>query len=146
MRFTAIHVNPIGEHDEKYGTRYWGQVEDSDMSVSFNLMNPVDIPQGAQLEFEERSIKETGPQSKSPGTEYLFLKKVKVLGGTPTSLPSDKDKTLELILGNTEEILRILNQTVPPQSLKEKWDKTVEKDVVDEDIGDDIANLGQIPF
>ena len=140
MKFKVKKVNALGDHDEKYGQRYWGETYDSDMAISFNLMNPVEIPEGAELEFEERLIKETGPQSKNPGTEYLFLKKVKVLGATnKLALPTkDDDKLAQLTYENTEEILRILKQTVPPTTLKENWDKTVEKDTLVEDIDEEI--------
>lgn len=145
MKFKAKQIRPLGAHDEKYGTRYWGTVHDSDMSVSFNLMSPVDIPEGAELEFEERTIKETGPNSKNPGTEYMFLKKVKVLGAS-TPLPKDDKKLLELVYADTQRILQLLKQDTPAQSLKEQWDKTVEKDEVVEDIGDEYIDIGSIPF
>ena len=147
MKFKVKKVNALGSFDETYGQRYWGETYDSDMAISFNLMNPVEIPEGAELEFEERLIKETGPNSKKPGTEYLFLKKVKVLGATQKlQLPiKDDDKLAQLTYENTEEILRILKQTVPPTTLKETWDKTVEKDTV-EDIGEEPMDLNAIPF
>lgn len=149
-KFTAIKIGALGEFDQKYGQRYWGAVEESQMSVSFNLMTPVDIPPGAELEFEERVIKETGPNSKSPGTEYLFLKKVKVHGGMANqteTVPKTEDKLDQLIYEGVQEILRILNQTVPPKSLKEQWANTTKKEdtVVDVDPEEPI-DLGSIPF
>lgn len=151
MRFTAKKIQPIGDKDDKYGQRYWGYTEDSEMPISFNLMNPVDIPEGAALEFEERTIKETGPQSKNPGSEYLFLKKVKVIGGESLAkLPaSGPQKLLELIYSDTQEILKLVKKDAPAAStsLKEQWDKTTGKDDVVADLGDDEEiDLSAIPF
>lgn len=79
-------VNPLGEYSEKYGQRYYGKAHDIDMDISFNLMNPVNFEDGDEIEFESKEIKEKGPQSKNPGEEYLFLKKVKRSGsGEATS-------------------------------------------------------------
>lgn len=83
MRYTVIKVGKLGSHDPKFGTRYWGRVEESQMEVSFNLLDPVDIPEGAELESEERLIKETKGTPEKPSREYLQLKKVKVFGGKP---------------------------------------------------------------
>lgn len=152
-KFTAIEIRAIGEHDPKYGTRYWGRVEDSDMPVSFNLMNPVDIPIGASIEFEERVIKKTGPQSKNPGSEYQFLRKVKVGGGIPRmSTPASRGEgapqgDLSSIEAKIDEILALLK--IPAhKSLKEAWDETNlgKHDTVVEDIGDGPIDLDAIPF
>lgn len=147
-KFTAIEIRAIGDHDPKYGTRYWGRVEDSDMPVSFNLMNPVDIPTGASIEFEERVIKKTGPQSKNPGSEYQFLRKVKVGGGIPVPHVSAPNAPTDLVLAKLDEILALLK--IPAhKSLKEAWDETnlgKAPDVVDNDIGDGPIDLDEIPF
>jgi hypothetical protein len=137
MTFTAIQIGPLGPQDPQYGQRYWGNVEETEMAVSFNLMQPVDILPGSKLEFEERTIKETGPNSKKPGTEYLFLKKVRVQGGQPlpqaTSAPSTagSDTTkLDAIHGDVKLILSFIRQM-------QKGDTpTKQLDTVVEDIGD----------
>lgn len=146
MKFTAKKINPLGEHDPKYGQRYWGYTEDSEMPISFNLMTPVDIPEGATLEFEERTIKES-----KKGTEYLFLKKVKVVGGESLAkLPAnDSTKLLELVYDDTQEILRLLKKddSGASTSLKETWDKTTkQEDVVDDNVDDEPMDLSAIPF
>jgi len=102
MKYTAKRITPLGDHDPKYGTRYWGSVHDSDMPVSFNLMNPVDINDGATLEFEEKVVKES-----KKGTEYFFLRKVKVEGNaiqTSMAAPADLTSVHEQL----DKILKLL--------------------------------------
>ena len=86
---TIKYASPLGEYSEKYGQRYYGQAHSVDMDISFNLMNPVNFEDGDEIEFEEKAIREKGPQSKNPGEEYLFLRKVKKVSGS-LSLPSIK--------------------------------------------------------
>lgn len=143
-KFTAIEINALGPFDNQYGQRYWGKVEDSDMPVSFNLMNPVDIPIGASIEFEERVIKETGPKSKNPGSEYQFLRKVKVGGGIPRPPENAPSSDISSLEAKVDKILAILEKPVQ-KSLKESWEETT-ADVVDNDIGDGPINLDAIPF
>lgn len=76
-RMTIKYMNPLGDYDQKYGQRYWGKAHDVDMDVAFNMMNPVNFEDGDEIEYEKKEIKETGPKSKNPGTEYIFLTKVK---------------------------------------------------------------------
>jgi hypothetical protein len=76
-KLTIKYANPLGAYDQKYGQRYYGKAHDTDMDISFNLMNPVNFEDGQEIEFEEKIIKEKGEQAKNPGEEYLFLKKVK---------------------------------------------------------------------
>jgi hypothetical protein len=82
-KLTVKYVSPLGEYDQKFGQRYYGKAHDTDMDISFNLMNPVNFEDGDEIEFEEKVIKEKGPQSKNPGEEYLFLKKVKRANSGP---------------------------------------------------------------
>ena len=141
MKFTAKKIMPLGDNDPKYGQRYWGAVEESDMPVSFNLMIPVDIIEGTTLEFEERLIKETGPNSKKPGTEYLFLKKVKVEGraleATKTAPSSNLEGKIDAIAGDVKLLLSFVRQL-------QKGEKEV--DTVVEDIGDGPIDMSAIPF
>lgn len=136
-KFKVKQINPLGPFDQKYGQRYWGSVHDSDMAVSFNLMNPVELEEGMELEFEERLLKETGPQSKNPGTEYMQLRKVKVSGAKalPTSPPSDNTKLLELIYDDTQAILKFVTPLIDKPAI----DKVA-------DVPDGAVNLDDIPF
>lgn len=91
-QMTIKYANPLGDYDQKYGQRYYGKAHDVAMDISFNLMNPVNFEDGDTIEFEERVIKQKGPQSKNPGEDYLFLKKVKRAdsgggGAEPSSTP-----------------------------------------------------------
>lgn len=72
MGYTIKYMRPLGEHDPKYGTKYWGKVKETDLDVSFNLMNPVNFSEGEIIEYAEKVIKET-----KAGKEYVQLKKVK---------------------------------------------------------------------
>lgn len=140
--FKVKQIGPLGPFDQKYGQRYWGSVHDSDMAVSFNLMNPVELEEGMELEFEERLIKETGPQSKNPGTEYMQLRKVKVAGAKALASipPSDNTKLLELIYADTQKLLTL----VDTKSLSENWTKA-KKDVV-ADVPEGPIDMDDIPF
>lgn len=136
MKYKVKKMNPLGDHDEKYGTRYWGEVEEADMPVSFNLMNPKDIPAGAELEFEEKTIKET-----KKGTEYMFLRKVRVLGGAPsqTQLPApDITQKLDAIIGNQKLMMSWLRELAGKEEPEE--DKVVDVDP------DEEVDLSSIPF
>ena len=139
MKYTAKRITPLGDHDPKYGTRYWGSVHDSDMPVSFNLMNPVEINDGATLEFEEKVIKES-----KKGTEYFFLRKVKVEGNAiQTSIPAPTDLTS--IHEKLDKILSLLDKS-GYEKAKEVADKLPRQDNVTEDIGDEPINIDDIPF
>ena len=92
---TIKYMVPLGGFDEKYGQRYWGQLHGTDMDAAFNLMYPVNFEDGDEIEYEEKVIKETGPQSKNPGVEYVFLKKVKKTSGSDGPAPVSQSTTAE---------------------------------------------------
>lgn len=143
MKFTADKLAPLGDFDNKYGQRYWGTVEESDLSVSFNLMSPVDILPGQTVEYEEKVIKETGPNSKNPGTEYLFLRKVKVDGAKPlpeqtATTDGDIERKLDAIAGDVKMVLSFMRQ------LQKKVENPLDA-VVDVDENEEIS-LQDIPF
>jgi len=145
MKFITKKINPLGDNDPKYGQRYWGYVEESEMPVSFNLMNPVDIREGVTLEFDEKAIKES-----KKGTEYLFLRKVKVSGEALVQPTSDDKKLLELIYDDTQKILKLLDGRSGYEKAKDTAEeikaKTAEEEQVVEDIGDEPISLEDIPF
>lgn len=142
MNFTAKKIGPIGEYDTKYGQRYWGHVEESDMEVSFNLMSPVNIDEGVKLEFEEKTIKETKGSPEKPSREYLFLKKVKASGATAppkqTSIDTDLSQKLDAIAGDVKLMLSFMRQ------VQKKLESPLDA-VVDVDENEEI-NLQDIPF
>lgn len=122
MKYTAKKIVPLGKFDETYGQRYWGSVEEAEMPVSFNLMKPINISEGAELEFEEKVIKES-----KKGTEYMFLRKVKVSGNSPAEIVKTESKNIEskldAIAGDVKLLLSFVRQ------LQKK-----EEDVVDENL------------
>ena len=75
MNYTIVYMRPLGEYDSKYGQKYWGKVEESDLEVSFNLMSPVNFDEGDNIEYEEKIQKET-----KNGKEYYQLRKVHLTG------------------------------------------------------------------
>lgn len=144
MTYTAIEINALGDHDPKYGQRYWGKVEETHTPVSFNLLNPVAIPIGAKIDYEEKLVKES-----KKGTEYFFLRKVKVSGGMAVQQPSsDSQKLLELVYEQTTEILQILKSDQPRASLRDSWDKatTKEEDTVADLDPEEEIDIDSIPF
>lgn len=74
MTYTLTKCSKLGEHDPKYGTRYWGDALESALPVSFNSMDQT-IGAGQQIEFETMAEK-----SSKKGTKYMQLYKVKVIG------------------------------------------------------------------
>ena len=148
MKYTTIKITPMGEHDPKYGTRYWGTVQEADLPVSFNLLNPVNVDEGAVLEYEERSERES-----KKGTMYVQLKKVKVLGGQ-AKVEQEKASQTSIMgyarLIYTEQrkqtaLLEKLAGVAYEPSDAPKEDKVVE--LTDgEVLGDEAIDLDQIPF
>lgn len=140
-KYKVKKINPLGEHSVQYGQRYWGEVEEADMPVSFNLMNPKDIPAGAELEFEEKAIKET-----KKGQEYMFLRKVKVGGITPPTQTSISDRQkLDAIHGDVKLALSFLRQLMGEENATPEKKEAEEDKVVEFDPEEEI-NLEDIPF
>jgi hypothetical protein len=77
------NIRLMGEMHPKFGQAYWGNVEEQDEPVMFNLMQQVDIQPGRKLVAGEWAMK----TSKS-GTDYMQLKKVK-LSEPSTSVPDE---------------------------------------------------------
>lgn len=129
--YTTIKISPLGDKDPKYGQTYYGTVEEAQMPVMFNLMNPVDFEEGMPFTSEEYTVK-----TSKAGKDYMRLKKVKVLTGAKplATVAPVKDTLLEQIFNNTQEILAILKA------------ETKVADRVIEDIGDEPVNLDDIPF
>lgn len=147
MKYTSKKIGPIGDHDPKYGQRYWGHVAEADMEVSFNLMNPKDIEEGMVLEFEEKSIRETRGSEEKPPREYLQLKKVRVIGTpTVTSAPKsnpDIAKKLDTIIGNQKLIMSWLRELAG----KDEPSEEPQGDTVDTGFDPDSeVNIKDIPF
>ncbi len=142
--YTVKKVGPIGDHDVKYGQRYWGTVEEADMEISFNLMNPRDIEPGMKLDFDEKVIRETKGSPDKPPREYMQLRKVRVSGVAPgqqTVTPApDITQKLDAIIGNQKLIMSWLRQLVGDEKEEDAPDKVVEVDDEEE------INLDDIPF
>lgn len=81
--YTIKYMRPLGDYDQKYGQKYWGKVEEADMDVSFNLMNPKDFEEGDKITYGEKLIRET-----KAGKEYMQLRKVTLDG--QTGLPVER--------------------------------------------------------
>jgi hypothetical protein len=146
MNYTAKKIGPIGDNDPKYGQKYWGTVEEAQMEVSFNLMNPVDISEGAKLDFEEKMIRETKGSEEKPPREYMFLKKVKVSGAGPqTSIPTSSGPsrlpkmTYDLVKQNNELLKKLVGEESEQPEDSKKEEKVAELD-------DEPINLDDIPF
>jgi hypothetical protein len=105
--YTTIKITPMGDYDQKFGQTYWGTVEEAQMPVRFNLMNPVNFDEGMPFGCEEAVIKES-----SKGTEYLQLRKVKVSGGTAPS--HDGVKTPQQLDRIEAKLDQLLEKIDPP--------------------------------
>lgn len=93
--FTFSKLSKLGEHDEKYGTTYWGEPNEQVEPVKFNSMNQ-DIIDTDTIEAEEILLKTSGK-----GIEYHQLKKVKVVGGVKhepgSETPPPPQETVDLL-------------------------------------------------
>jgi hypothetical protein len=63
----------LGEYDEKYGQRWWCNVEEMEYPVMFNTMEREAIDLEDKIEAEEQAMKKS-----AKGIEYYGLKKVKI--------------------------------------------------------------------
>ena len=63
----------LGDYDDKYGQRWWGNVNEMDYPVMFNTMERDTIDLEDKIEAEEQAMKKS-----AKGTEYYGLKKVKI--------------------------------------------------------------------
>jgi len=146
--YTLKSVRPLGDNDPKFGQTYWADTHDQLEPVMFNLLNG-SVGEGARITAETVELK-----TSAKGTRYHRLKKIKVLGGSQASqtpaVANDTGKTLELILENTQKILKLVDKSQP--TLSESWKQTTDQsltpvpDVVVEDIGDGPIDLSDIPF
>lgn len=112
--YTITKINTLGDHDDTYGQRYWGQVQEEDKDISFNLKDVLDIAPGTVITAEESMNKQT-----LKGKSYLQLKKVKVTneqvsvpavtrvfpGATPVATaPTEEPRLYKNILETLERI------------------------------------------
>lgn len=74
-KYTVNKISKLGEHDEKFGTRYWAEVNEQLEPVMFNSQNQ-EIEAGATITAEEVLLKQS-----AKGTNYHQLRKVKVNQG-----------------------------------------------------------------
>lgn len=145
--YTITKAFPQGEYDEKYGQRWWASVEEADMSTAFNFMEKgADFFPGDKISYEKRLIKETGPKAKNPGTEYLFLKKVKKIGGnvqTTTTVTKSSEPAYHQVtnIGN-DQIIDKLDEIL---AILKADNKVVEKIEAEVDSEEPIS-LDDIPF
>lgn len=73
FQYKLDKVNKLGEYDATYGQKYWCASVDAELTLSFNSQNQ-DVMAGDTIEAEETSNKRS-----TKGTDYLQLKKVKVI-------------------------------------------------------------------
>jgi len=81
FEYTISKIGAMGEAEEPYGQRWWGTAEGSDLEISFYTRSDVQVHAGSKITAEEKVIKMTKPKPDKPSREYVFLKKVKVVGG-----------------------------------------------------------------
>lgn len=146
--YTIKTANKLGNFDAKYGQRWWGTVDEAQFEVSWNTMNETaDYFPGQKIEFEERLMKKTQGTAEKPSRDYLFLRKVKTIGGpqgvsSPPAAQSPENPqdatTLQNIESKLDEVLALLK-------VENKVSEKVMDDVV-ADIGDGEINLADIPF
>ena len=77
--FTFAKLTKMGDFDDKYGQRYWGEPNEQLVPVMFNSMNQ-NITAEDTIEAEEILLKTSGK-----GVDYHGLKKVRVVQGSPAS-------------------------------------------------------------
>jgi hypothetical protein len=118
--FTITKANRLGEHDEKYGQRWWAEVKEQKEPVMFNTMRMDDIEPGDVISAEEILLK-----TSSKGTEYHGLKKVTLgkaerpdVGGTPpqgTGHAPQSNELLELVKENNKMLKQLLGTDDAPE-------------------------------
>lgn len=113
--FTFSKLVKFGEHDEKYGSTYWGETNEQLIPVKFNSMNQ-DIKEADTIEAEEVIIK----TSTKTGEEYHQLKKVKVV------LPAKAQEAMNAQLADAE-IQTVRIEPTQPQldRIEAKLDKLI---------------------
>lgn len=95
--FTATeNIALLGDLDPKWGQTYWGNVEEQEMPIKFNLMQQVDIMPGRKLVAQESEIK-----TSTKGNKYMQLKKVKLSESEKT--PEKQSSIIEKYVGSIEE-------------------------------------------
>lgn len=107
-QFTFSKLTKMGEHDEKYGTSYWGETNEQLEPVKFNSMNQ-DITADDTIEVEDVLLK-----TSAKGTDYHQLKKVKVSHGEParaiiTGNITPSESQHPEIMAKLDQILALLN-------------------------------------
>lgn len=138
MKYTLKKAAKLGGFDETYGQRFWGEVEEAQMPVSFNLMDKTvgEIWAGMPIEFEERKMK-----TSAKGNDYMHLTKVKLMGApikqTEAPLPSDQGKFQEIVLEKLSDIESALKDIA---GVRDTLDTVVDVDPEEE------VNLNSIPF
>ena len=110
MTYTLTACSPLGDFDDKYGQRHWGEALETGKPVSFNSMTVV--PAGSRITFETMAEK-----TSKKGTEYVQLYKVKVIGHIdpaqaqiePTEAPESLKEALERIYTALEELKEMVS-------------------------------------
>lgn len=70
--FTALEITPLGSWSDQFGQTYWGQVEEQDKPVRFNLMKAINIEPGSRFIAGEHEEKQGAKSA------YTQLRKVRV--------------------------------------------------------------------
>jgi hypothetical protein len=121
-------VSKLGEFHPDYGQAYWGSVSDDLTPVKFNSKNEY-IAVGDVIEYEEKSTKKS-----MKGTEYLQLKKVKVVEGGKVSPPPSSAPTSDLdeVIIRLSRIEEKLDEFMGIKPIPDTEDATMPKDFLDE--------------
>lgn len=142
-QFTLIDPSKMGARHAEYGQTWWSDVEGGDQPVMFNLMGEDELGLMSKIEAETVELK-----TSKKGTDYLRLKKVKVLGkgttGEPEAAPvsGGLQPDLRMIYAVARDNNRLLKQLAGEEV---KQAKSAFDNVVDVDPDEEI-DLSQIPF
>ena len=124
-KYFLTECNPIGDNHPRYGQTYWAESNQAQKPLMFNSTRPVRV--GDTISFEEER-----PMVSQKGTEFLRLKKVRVVG-QETPLKGSSDELLKLV----KEIHAVVVGDANSNSGK------VSNEALDEE---DKVDLSEIPF
>ena len=88
MIYSLTEVSPMGEADPEYGTRYWCKALEGHLPLMFSKKQ--EVKAGMKIFAESAE-----PKTSKKGTDYLYLKGVKVDAGAQSNgnLPSQEITT-----------------------------------------------------
>jgi len=146
FEFQLAEINKLGDYDPKWGQKYWGNVSDDLLPISFNSQDQ-NIVSGSKITAEEKIMKKS-----AKGTDYWQLKKVKVVGvandvdrrsashGSQSQLDRIERK-IDKLLGISDDLdNRILDEKGLSRAMEES------EISMDDNIGEDPVDIDAIPF